>query len=92
MEIRERPQDNNHSGSWMSRIGDGRADRYRQYTTDGEDLIACHAGDVCFVSSVAAYRILSFSESQLHVGGPRFLPLPKHGFALIEMRFAFILC
>ena len=63
MELRERPQDNNHSGSWTSRIGDGRADRYRQYTTEGEDHIACHAGDVCvcFVSFVAAYRILNLS-------------------------------
>ena len=61
MEIREKPQDNNHSGSWMSRIGDGRADRYRQYTTEGEDLIACHAGDVCCVSFIAAYRTSNLS-------------------------------
>ena len=35
MEIRDRPQDNNHTGSWMPRLGDGRADRYRHHPTEG---------------------------------------------------------
>ena len=30
------PQDNGRTGSWMSRLGDGRVDRYRHHATEGK--------------------------------------------------------
>ncbi|KAF6230522.1 hypothetical protein HO133_004866 [Letharia lupina] len=38
MEIRDRPQENNHSGSWVPRVGDGRADRYRHHASERSSL------------------------------------------------------
>ena len=36
MEIRDRPQENSHGGSWLSRVADGRPDRYRHHATEGK--------------------------------------------------------
>ena len=36
METRERTKENSHSGSWMPRLGDGRADRYRHHAAEGK--------------------------------------------------------
>ena len=45
MEIRDRPQENSHGGSWLSRVADGRPDRYRHHATEGK-LHLTQKGDV----------------------------------------------
>lgn len=54
MEIRDRPQENHHAGSWMSRLGDGRADRYRHLVASEGKLqlaspLPTHVGSVWLV-------------------------------------------
>ena len=39
MEIRDRSLDNNHGAPWISRVADGRADRYRHHATDGQSQL-----------------------------------------------------
>lgn len=49
MEIRDRPQEHNHAGSWMSRLGDGRADRYRHIASEGKFQRTSHLDSICFL-------------------------------------------
>ena len=36
MEMRDRPQETSHTAPWMPRVADGRAERYRHHSTEGE--------------------------------------------------------
>ena len=55
MEIRDRPQENSHGGSWLSRVADGRADRYRHHATEGT-LQFLH--NECVLTLIIFYCIL----------------------------------
>ena len=63
MEIRDRPQDNNHAGSWMPRLGDARADRYRHHATEGKLQRVSPADAFGFSFCSAAYSTLNLSAS-----------------------------
>lgn len=68
MEIRDRPQDNHHGGSWMPRIGDGRADRYRHHATEGKLPVTSHADALGFLSALLRTQTSNLSASSTILG------------------------
>lgn len=86
MEIRDRSQDNNHGASWMSRLGDGRADRYIHRATEGKRLT--HVSQTYAFSSSP---LLSTEAGLVGFPGCRCLLLLKYRFALSEIKRAFVL-
>ena len=57
MEIRDRPQENSHGASWLSRVADGRADRYRHHATEGK---LHFLQKECVLTLIISYCILKF--------------------------------
>ena len=87
MEIRDRPQENSHGASWLSRVADGRADRYRHHATEGK-LQFIQKG--CVLVLIVFYCILQ--PNFVGISSISFLgeyPSPYHCFALNAITFCY---
>ena len=76
MEIRDRPQENSHGASWLSRVADGRPDRYRHHATEGKLLL--YKRDPCFFFSFSrsiAYENPILFALRVFLGVNIYLPL-----------------
>ena len=90
MEIRDRPQENNHSGSWVPRVGDGRADRYRHHASEGKPQLFSHADALEFLFLLCC-RLNAELVGVPNISGYQCLLLLKYRFALSGIKSAAVL-
>ena len=80
MEIRDRSLDNSHGASWMSRVADGRTDRYRHHPTDGKFQLSAPSRCVCL-----SYHIVLHTQR-------RSCRRPQHVWVLMSLYLSLRAC